>query len=106
MKKLYIVVTWFHGDDNFMGTYNLIKTFGEWEHIAEDVWLVYTDKTPQEMLNAMLKVYKPAKTTRFAPTRFIAEINTDTFKGFMAKTTWEWLDKVRNEIKESQNGES
>lgn len=105
MKKLYVVATWFH-DDNFMDTYNLIKTFGEWEHIAEDVWIVYTDKTPQEMLDAMLKVYKPAKNNRLAPTRFVAEINADTFEGFMAKTTWEWLEKVRNEIKENQNGES
>ena len=105
MKKLYIVATWFH-DDNFMDTYNLIKTFGEWEHIAEDVWIVYTDKTPQEMLDAMLKVYKPTKNTRLTPTRFVAEINADTFKGFLAKTTWEWLEKVRNEIKENQNGES
>ena len=100
-KKIYIISYWFHDYEklykSYFKTYNIIKSFGEYRHPLEETWLVYTDKKPKEMLDEILKV-ENMKQQQF----FITEINLVNISAWMDLSTWDWLNK----IKENQNNKN
>ena len=89
MKK-YIIAYWFRNKArNYFPFYDALKeNFPENRHVLEDMWVVKTDKSANEIYNA-LKSYLTFKDYD-CDTIFVGELGDD-WAGMIAKTHWKFI---------------
>ena len=99
MKKILIITykldPWF----DYIPFYGRLKEIcgnGHYMHITENSWLVYTEKTPAELVNELRPLMAKPHDRIAYDSIFIAGI-TKEHEGYVGKSVWEWLKKQENE---------
>lgn len=64
--------------------YETLKAQGTWWHYLTSTWLLYTDKTPQQVSDALSSHKAPQDLI------LIAEMGPH-YQGFLPKEAWEWI---------------
>lgn len=65
--------------------YDALKKQGSWWHYMKPTWLIYTDKTPDEVVNA-LKPY-------MSRGRLLVTPLTRPYQGLLPRDAWDWIKK-------------
>jgi hypothetical protein len=70
---------------SYDGLYNALKQQGSWAHYITDTWLISTDKTPQQLFDALL----PHLNTKAKDYILITTLGAHW--GWLPKDAWEWI---------------
>ncbi|MBM3528473.1 MAG: hypothetical protein FJX62_10300 [Alphaproteobacteria bacterium] len=87
MKRILLVVVDLSrsvGDTKAL--FEAIKEQGRWWHYMKPMWLIYTDKTPNEVVEAL----KPHIQGRG---RLMVTYLNRPYQGLLPKDAWEWIRK-------------
>jgi hypothetical protein len=70
--------------------FDTLKKQGRWWHYMKPTWLVYTDKSPEEVVNN-LKPYMQGRG------RLLVTPLSRPYQGLLPKDAWEWIHKIEQE---------
>ncbi len=70
--------------------FDVLKKQGRWWHYMKPTWLIYTDKSPDEIADN-LKPYIQGHG------RLLIVPLTRPFQGFLPKAAWEWIHERETE---------
>jgi len=65
--------------------HDVIKSFGDWNHVMYSVWIVNTTWTAEAMSEHVRAVYKPEN-------HFVWRLTPSDHQGWLPKDDWEWIN--------------
>ena len=102
--KTYIITYWLRNREKvYDGLYEAIKeNMPDYRHVLEDMWIVKSDKTADEITNLLLPhLYLGSPR---ADSIFVAEINAENAEGLIGKSHWSFITDKEEEKDEEKMG--
>ena len=91
MRKILLVSLDLSGHSrSYTSLFDALKKQGTWWHYMKSTWLIYTDKTPNDVTDAL-------KPHMFGRGRLLVSYLQKPYQGLLPKEAWEW---IRNRIDE------
>jgi hypothetical protein len=90
MKKILLVTLDLSGSsENNKRVFEALKKQGRWWHYMKPTWLIYTDKTPDQIVDN-IKPYVAGHG------RMLVTELTKPRQGLLPKDAWDWIHKREN----------
>jgi hypothetical protein len=70
--------------------FDTLKNQGSWWHYMKWTWLIYTDKTPEEIVDNLTPYVKGHGRMLVAPL-------TGSYQGILPKKAWDWIHRKEND---------
>ena len=102
--KTYIITYWLRNREKvYDDFYDAIKeNMPDYRHVLEDMWIVKSDKTADEITNLLLPhLYLGSPR---ADSIFVAEINAENAEGLIGKSHWSFITDKEEEKDEEKMG--
>lgn len=72
---------------DYTSLYEAIKSFEDWKHPLESMWLIRTQKTADQISDILRREGRMDANDLL----FVSKIDTNDKQGWLPKSTWEWF---------------
>lgn len=77
---------------NYQNFLFYIRHLDGWIHLFENLWIVKTEKTIEELTNDLMNFLRSSNKL------LVTEFNADNYDGFLIKEDFDWIERNRHEI--------